>query len=53
VGTRVLRIEVVVHNANELRCRKMLDKLPMLLAGMRDMLVRFLGAIWAAHQLPT
>ena len=48
-GGRVLRIEVVVHNAKELRSGKMLDRLPALLARMRDMLVRFLGTIQAAH----
>jgi hypothetical protein len=48
-GGRVLRIEVVVHNAKELRSGKMLDKLPTLLARMTDMLVRFLGAVQAAH----
>jgi hypothetical protein len=48
-GGRVLRIEVVVHNAKELRSGKMLDRLPALLARMRDMLVGFLGALQAAH----
>ena len=48
-GGRVLRIEVVVHNAKELRNGKMLEKLPTLLQRMRDMLVRFLGTIQAAH----
>src|SRR5262245_54496764 len=48
-GGRVLRIEVVVHNAKELRSGKMLDRLPTLLERMRDMLVRFLGTIQAAH----
>src|SRR4249919_3161783 len=48
-GGRVLRIEVVVHNAKELRSGKMLEKLPALLERMRDMLVRFLGTIQAAH----
>src|SRR5580704_991720 len=48
-GARVLRIEVVVHNAKELRSGKMLEKLPALLERMRDMLVRFLGTVQAAH----
>jgi hypothetical protein len=48
-GGRVLRIEVVVHNAKELRSEKMLEKLPALLERMRDMLVRFLGTVQAAH----
>jgi hypothetical protein len=48
-GGRVLRIEVTVHNATELRAGKMLDKLPTLLERMRDMLVRFLATVQAAH----
>ena len=48
-GDRVLRIEVVVHNAKELRCGKMLDRLPTLLARMQDMLLRFLDTVQAAH----
>jgi len=48
-GGRVLRIEVVVHNAKELRSGKMLDKLPTLLERMADMLVRFLDTVQAAH----
>jgi hypothetical protein len=48
-GCRVLRIEVVVHNAKELRSGKMLDRLPVLLERMADMLVRFLDTVQAAH----
>lgn len=48
-GARVLRIEVIVHNAKELRCGKVLDKLPTLLARMKDMLGRFLDTVQAAH----
>jgi hypothetical protein len=48
-GERVLRIEVVVHNARELRCGKVLEKLPVLLERMRGMLVRFLDTVQAAH----
>jgi hypothetical protein len=48
-GGRVLRIEVVVHNAKELRSGKILDRLPALLARMRDMLARFLDTVQAAH----
>lgn len=48
-GGRVLRIEVVVHNAKELRSGKILDRWPALLARMRDMLVRFLDTVQAAH----
>jgi hypothetical protein len=48
-GERVLRIEVVVHNAKDLRCGKVLEKLPLLLDRMRDMLVRFLNTVQVAH----
>src|ERR1700740_235442 len=48
-GGRVLRIEVVAHNVEDLRCGKVLDKLPDLLKRMREMLVRFLGPVTAAH----
>jgi hypothetical protein len=49
MGGRVLRIEVVVHNVKDLRSGKVLDKLPELLKRMREMLVRFLGTVQAAH----
>jgi hypothetical protein len=48
-GGRVLRIEVVAHNVKDLRSGKVLDKLPHLLKRMREMLVRFLGTVQAAH----
>ena len=48
-GERVLRIEVVVHNAKALRCGKMLEKLPVLLERMGGMLERFLDTVQAAH----
>src|SRR5262245_48043296 len=48
-GLRQLRIEVVVHNVKDLRSGKVLDKLPELLKRMREMLVRFLGTVQAAH----
>jgi len=48
-GGRVLRSEVVVHSAKELRGGKMLENLPGLIERMRDMLVRFLDTIQAAH----
>jgi hypothetical protein len=46
---RVLRIEVVVHNSKDLRCGKVLEKLPVLLERMNGMLVRFLDTVQAAH----
>jgi len=48
-GARILRIEVVVHNAKDLRCGRVLDRLPALLTRMKDMLVRFLDTVQAAH----
>jgi len=48
-GGRVLRIEVVVHNVKELRSGRVLERFPTLLQRMRDMLVRFLATVQAAH----
>ena len=48
-GGRVLRVEVVVHNAKALRCGKVLEKLPALLEQMSGMLVRFLNTVQVAH----
>ncbi len=48
-GGRVLRVEVVVHNAKELRCGRVLQKLPVLLERMSGMLVRFLNTVQVAH----
>jgi hypothetical protein len=48
-GGRVLRIEVVAHNVKDLRGGKVLDKLPELLKRMREILVRLLGTVQAAH----
>jgi len=48
-GERVLRVEVVVHNAKELKCGKVLDKLPELLVRMAGMLGRFLDTVQVAH----
>jgi hypothetical protein len=39
----------VAHNVKDLRSGKVLDKLPDLLKRMREMLVRFLGTVQAAH----
>lgn len=45
----MLRVEVVVHNAKELRCGKLLEKLPVLLERMSGMLVRLLNTVQVAH----
>ena len=48
-GERVLRIEAMVQNARDLRCGKVLEKLPVLLGRMSEMLIRFLDTVHAAH----
>ena len=48
-GERVLRVEVVAHNAKDLRCGKVLERLPALLERMAGMLVRFLNTVQVAH----
>ena len=48
-GGRVLRVEVVVHDAKDLRCGKVLEKLPALLERMSGMLVRFLNTVQVAR----
>jgi hypothetical protein len=48
-GDRVLRVEVIVHNIEELRCGKRLEKLPGMLQRLEQMVVAFLGVVQAAH----
>ena len=48
-GDRVLRIEVVAHNAGDLKCGKTISRLPALLTKMEDILVNFLNTVQAAH----
>src|SRR4249920_1362663 len=48
-GRPCAAIEVVAHNVKDLRSGKIRDKLPELLKRMREMLVRFLGTVQAAH----
>jgi hypothetical protein len=48
-GGRLLRIEVVVNNVEELRCGKRLEKLPPMLEQLERMIVDFLAAVQAAH----
>ena len=40
-GDRVLRVEVIVHNIEELRCGKRLEKLPGMLQRLEQMVVGF------------
>ena len=49
-GGSVLRVEVVVQNTTDLKCGKGLERLGDHLAKMRELLLRFLGAVQAAHK---
>lgn len=44
-GERVLRIEVVAHNTNELDCGRSLEKYPMILARLKEILERFMNTL--------
>jgi len=48
-GDRVLRVEIVVSNIEELHCGKRLEKLPGMLQRLEAMVVAFLGVVQAAH----
>lgn len=48
-GQRVLRAEAKGLNTAALKAGKLLEKLPMLLARMQQMLLRFLAVVKAAH----
>jgi hypothetical protein len=48
-GARVLRIEVIVHSVKELRCGKRLEKLPIMLARLQQIVIDFLNVVHAAH----
>jgi hypothetical protein len=48
-GDRVLRVEIIVNNIEELRCGKGLEKLPGMLAKLEAMVVGFLEVVQAAH----
>src|SRR5215510_2895543 len=48
-GDRVLRVEIIVNNIEELRCGKRLEKLPGMLERLQAMVVAFLGVVQAAH----
>jgi hypothetical protein len=49
-GERVLRIEVVVHNTQQLRCGHSLEKFPRILMQARDVLERFMDALSCIDQ---
>jgi len=44
-GERVLRIEAIAHNVAELRCGKVIEKFPEMIAKLAGMLVRFLESM--------
>jgi hypothetical protein len=44
-GERVLRIEVIVHNTKQLRCRKRIDRFPQIIALLKGILERFLEVL--------
>lgn len=46
-GERVLRIEVIVHNTKQLRCRKRIDRFPQIIALLKGILERFLKVLRA------
>lgn len=48
-GDRVLRVEVIVNNIEELKCGKRLEKLPGMLERLQGMVVEFLNVVQAAH----
>lgn len=48
-GDRVLRVEIIVNNIEELRCGKRLEKLPGMLERLQGMVVEFLRVVQAAH----
>ena len=48
-GDRVLRVEIIVNNIEELRCGKRLEKLPGMLQRLQEMVIAFLGVVQAAH----
>jgi hypothetical protein len=49
-GERVLRIEAVVHNTQELRCGRSLEKFPHIVAEAKSILIRFMDALSCIDQ---
>jgi hypothetical protein len=49
-GERVLRIEVVVHNTQELRCGRSLEKFPTIVVEAKSILERFMDALSCIDQ---
>jgi len=49
-GERALRIEVVVHNTQELRCGRSLEKFPEIVVEAKRILERFMDALSCVDQ---
>ena len=49
-GERVLRIEVVVHNTEQLRCGRSLERFPQIVVQAKSILVRFMDALSCIDQ---
>nr|VFK25002.1 MAG: hypothetical protein BECKLFY1418C_GA0070996_12081 [Candidatus Kentron sp. LFY] len=47
-GARVLRVEAIAHNVKGLRCGKVVEKLPIMLTKLQQMVIDFLNVIHAA-----
>ena len=46
-GERVLRIEVMVHNTKDLRCGRVLERLPTIVSRLEQILGQFLNNVYA------
>jgi hypothetical protein len=49
-GARVLRIEMIARHVADLRCGRLLVRVPEMLARMRETLMKFLNVVQAVHQ---
>jgi hypothetical protein len=45
-GERVLRIEAIVHNTKELRCGRVLDRFPIIVTRLQNILERFMDNLY-------
>ena len=48
-GARVLRIEMIARNVADLRCGKLLSRVPEMLARMQGTVIEFLNVVQAVH----
>ncbi len=44
-GERVLRCEAIIHNTKALRCGRLLEKFPLIIARLKDILDRFMNVL--------